>query len=128
MLDFAGGAPLAALALHAEDFGGAAREFSADLDNLESRRVSPAAVAARWVKHGDRSLQWLYWRLAARVRERLTDTHGLPHRGVVEAEIRAGYRQMNQIRELRRLFKGGINAELGIAGLLMDWYGGLGRN
>lgn len=128
LLDFAGGAPLAALALHEEDFGAVAREFADDLDNLEARRVSPASVAERWVKHGDRSLQWLYWRIAERIRVSLTAAKESPQCSSSGASVAAGFRQMNQIRELRRLFKGGINAELSIAGLLMDWYGGLGRN
>jgi DNA polymerase-3 subunit delta' len=127
LLDFAGGAPLAALALHEAEFAAAARQFAADLQNLTARRGSPPEIARRWAKNADIALQWLYWALARQIRAGLTDEAGPPQDRVQPDSIQAAFRQMAQIRELRRLIKGGINAELSIAGLLMDWYGGLGQ-
>ncbi len=140
MLDFAGGAPLATLALHEANFAATANQYAADLKKLEQRGVSPVVIAERWVGRAkaqpELALQWLYWRLSRRVRATLEALSGkaLPEMGDVSLQtgqirqtMQACFRQMAQIRELRRLNKGGINAELNLAALLMDWYGGLGH-
>jgi len=126
MLQFAGGSPLTTLELHAASFADAASQFAADLRDLEQRRVSPVVVAERWKKQPDLALQWLYWRLSRRVHEGLGVSEGkaAAQSGGSQAAVQACFRQMSQIRELRRVINGGINAELNIAGLLMDWYGG----
>ncbi len=130
MLDFVDGAPLAALQLHEADFASQANAYAGDLHNLEHRTVSPVQVAAKWGKTpilADIALQWLYWRLARRVRAALNP---MPDNASVDsaAITQACFKQMDQIRELRRIVKSGISAELNLVGLLMDWYGGLGRN
>jgi DNA polymerase-3 subunit delta' len=126
LLDFAGGAPLAALKLRDAGFLDSSQQYASDLRGLQERRLEPAAVAARWHKEADVALQWLYWSLAARVRDAL----GSPAAGtaVNQPVVQACFRQMTQIRDLRRVLNGGINAELSIAGLLMDWYGGFGNH
>ena len=134
LLDFAGGAPLAALELHRSGFAAIANEYAQDLRGLEQRQLSPVEVAGRWQANADLALRWLDWRLSRRVRTCLEGptgeaTAGAPDRETPQVQqiIRACFRQMAQIRELRRLLNRGINAELNIAGLLMDWYGGLGH-
>ena len=140
MLDFAGGAPLATLALHEADFAATAKQYAADLKNLEQRGVSPVVIAERWAGKAkaqpELALQWLYWRLSRRVRAALEALSGkaLPEMGSatlqtgqIQQTMQACFQQMAQIRELRRLNKSGINAELNLAALLMDWYGGLGH-
>lgn len=126
MLQFAGGAPLATLALHEARFADEASQYAADLRDLEESRVSPVVVADRWKKQPDLALQWLYWRLSRRVHEGLgiSASKAPSQSGVGDPAVQACFRQMSQIRELRRVINGGINAELNIAGLLMDWYGG----
>jgi len=135
LLDFSGGAPLAALALHDAQFVKTATSYADDLRQLEERQTSPIAVAARWQKEPDLALRWLDWRLNKRARLALTSLaeansgEKAPESGDivrVHATIQACNKQMGQIRELRRVINGGINAELNIAGLLMDWYGGFG--
>ncbi len=118
LLEFSGGAPLAALRLHREDFASFANGFLAALAKLEQNEGSPAAVASQCKSRETEALQLLEWRLA----ERLRAAAGSP-----SAENEAGFRQLGQIRELRRVINGGINAELSLAGLLLDWYGGLGH-
>jgi DNA polymerase-3 subunit delta' len=136
MLDFTGGAPLITLALHEADFAAMANQYAADLKNLEQRAANPVAVAGRWKKEPELALQWLYWKLARRVRAALepppgavlTDIGVAPlHTPLAQKTLRASFRQMAQIRDLRRVISGGISAELNLAGLLMDWYGGLGE-
>jgi DNA polymerase-3 subunit delta' len=148
MLDFTGGAPLATLALHEADFASTANQYAADLKSLENRQVSPVVIAERWSKkpkgvdkaeekkHLELALEWLYWRLSRKVRASMealaantsAETGGAtPQTGQIQQTMQACFLQMAQIRELRRLIKGGINAELNLAGLLMDWYGGLGH-
>ena len=126
LLDFSGGAPLAALGLHQRDFGKLAREFAGDLQALEQRRSNPVAVAGRWKAEPELALQWLYWSISGRIRESLEGAGGNQDEGF-QRGLQAGFRQLGQIRELRRLINGGINAELSLAELLMDWYGGLGH-
>lgn len=127
MLDFVGGAPLAALELHEAEFAETANGFAADLRQLEAREVSPTLVAARWAKQPDLALQWLYWRLSRRVRQALEAKAGNGLGGDQALRVtQACFQQMGQIRELRQLIKRGISAELNLVGLLMDWYGGLG--
>jgi DNA polymerase-3 subunit delta' len=136
LLDFAGGAPLHALALHEQDFASRANGYAADLKQLEQRAVSPVVVAERWKKEPELALQWLYWRLSRRVR---TALEALSAKGSASAgaarttperlhnSLQASFQQMAQIRELRRVISGGISAELNLAALLMNWYGGLGE-
>lgn len=131
LLDFAGGAPLAALELYNDKFVDTAREYAADLRKLQQRNTSPVDVATRWKNDPDMALRWLDWRLTRNVREALVGPEteaAKPDFSPNQHNIRLCYQQMSQIRELRRLLKGGINAELGIAGLLMDWYGGFGSH
>jgi DNA polymerase-3 subunit delta' len=135
LLDFAGGAPLAALDLHGAAFTETAGQYAQDLRGLEQRQLSPVEVAGRWQANADLALRWLDWRLSRRVRSCLEDSAGkaggvaarAASSGAAQQTLQACFRQMTQIRELRRLLNGGINAELSIAGLLMDWYGGFGR-
>ena len=136
LLDFAGGAPLAALDLHLSGFAEKAGHYAEDLRGLEQRQLSPVEVAGRWQANADLALRWLDWRLSRRVRSCLEARSDMPsaetggttlHAPAIQQTIHACFRQMAQIRELRRLLNGGINAELSIAGLLMDWYGGIGR-
>ena len=127
---------MAALDLHQSSFAETAGEYAADLRGLEQRQMSPVEVAGRWQANADLALRWLDWRLSRRVRSCLegpadsaaAETGGATEQiPVMQPTLQACFRQMAQIRELRRLLNGGINAELSIAGLLMDWYGGLGR-
>jgi hypothetical protein len=111
-----------------------ASEYAQDLRGLEQRQLSPVEVAGRWQANADLALRWLDWRLSRTVRTCLEGPSGEAAAGApdrqtpeVQQTIRACFRQMAQIRELRRLLNRGINAELNIAGLLMDWYGGLGH-
>jgi DNA polymerase-3 subunit delta' len=136
LLDFAGGAPLHALALHEADFAARANQYAADIKQLEQRAVSPVVVAEKWKKEPEQALQWLYWRLSQRVRSTLETLSGkgsevdgavLPAPERLQRSLQASFHQMGQIRELRRVISGGISAELNLAGLLMDWYGGLGE-
>ena len=136
LLDFSGGAPLATLELHRASFAETATEYAQDLRGLEQRQLSPVDVAGRWQGDADLALRWLDWRLSRTVRscleassaQEITDVGDISTRLEPQQRIfQACFRQMAQIRELRRLLNGGINAELNLAGLLMDWYGGLGR-
>ena len=137
LLDFTGGAPLQALELHEAGFAETANGYAGDLRSLENREISPIVVADRWKSEPELALRWLYWRLARRVRASLEartskDSADLGQDSLqpeqIQQTLQACFRQMGQIRELRRLINGGINAELNLAELLMDWYGGLGRS
>jgi len=125
ILDFTGGAPLAALDLCQKDFPTLARGFNSDLDDLSRRRVDPVTIAARWAKQGDLALRWLYCFIAGRLREELasgsTET-------AQSGQIGRYFRQLDKIRELRRFIGGGVSAELGLTDLLMEWYGDVGHN
>ena len=120
--------PLAALDLQQSDFAAVANRFADDLTNLQQKGVNPAEVAARWGKTPDLALRWLYWKLYRRaVQIASADPQTLSPPADRVAAMQSCERQMSEIRELRRVITGGINAELSMASLLTDWYGGLGR-
>ncbi len=121
LLEFAGGAPLAALQLYHEDFPSFANAFLSAVGQLEAGTANPMAVAADCRNQEALALQLLEWRIAERIREAVGRAERQPEM------LDAGFRQLGEIRELRRVINGGINAELGLAGLLLDWYGGFGR-
>lgn len=123
LLDFCGGAPLRTLSLARQDFMSFARKFIADLGDLERRRASPVRVAAACRDQPDLALQLLDWRLSRRIREIQLSREAASR----SAEVLAGYDQLAQIRELRRVIKSGINTELSLAELLFEWYGGVGH-
>ncbi len=120
LLEFAGGAPLAALALKQNGFADFANEFLGELQQLEQRTVNPVTVAAHCRNQEAVALRLLEWRIAERLR-------AAAGKAPDPSLQQAGFRQLGQIRELRRVINGGINAELSLAGLLLDWYGGLGH-
>ena len=113
----------AALAWHEAGVAELASGFAADLQGVQRRQLNPVEVAAGWQQNPELALRWLDWRLAREVRNSLLGKASEGnHCG---STVDTCFQQMTQIRELRRLINGGINAELSIAGLLMDWYGGL---
>jgi DNA polymerase-3 subunit delta' len=113
LLSVAGGGPLAALELAVAGLGEQAQQCAADLENLELRRADPVQVANAWAREPDFALKWLYWKVAGQIRTRLTQT----------ASADADFVKLDQIRELRRFIHGGVSAELGLTGLLVQWYG-----
>jgi hypothetical protein len=125
------GAPLAALELQSANFSDTADSFARDIEELKKRRAAPIEVAARWNKTPDLALEWLSWRLVQEARTALGIGGGQASgtdKGLLVTQVsRACFRQLEQIRELRRLIRGGISTELSLAGLLMGWYGGLGH-
>ena len=110
MLDFVGGAPLAALQLHrGMTLRHRRTNYAADLQGLEQTAgrvrelVSPPAGARM---QPELALQWLYWRLARRVRQALEDLllrRVWRRNQAGTAAVRSCFRQMSQIRELRRV-------------------------
>lgn len=125
LLEFTGGAPLAALQLHHEGFAKFANAFLADVSQLEQRAANPVAVAAACKQREELALRLLEWRIAERLRAVALE-YGTAWDGASGPLWQAGFQQLGQIRELRRVINRGINAELSLAGLLLDWYGGLG--
>jgi DNA polymerase-3 subunit delta' len=125
LLDFCGGAPLEALALHESDEAGFATDFMTAVAALERRTLSPMAAAQVGAKRAPMALDLLEWRVAGRIRDSFTAAAAAD--AGVAAMRQAGFAQLDQIRELRPIISGGINAELSLAGLLLDWYGGLGH-
>ncbi len=119
LLDFTGGAPLEALQLHEEGFSEFARQFLSHLDQLQQKTVSPAVVAAACRGKEGLGLRLLEWHIVRKLTAVAEDGGDLSARGGDE------FRVLGQIRELRRVISGSINAELSLAGLLTDWYGGL---
>ena len=121
LLEFCGGAPLAALELHDQDFAEFANGFLASLDRLEQGETSPVEVAAACRGSEALALRLLEWRLTERIRRAAEQPEGLG------SAAEAGFSQLGQIRELRRVIHPPFNAELGLAALLLNWYGGLDR-
>ena len=120
ILEFAGGAPLAALALAENDFASHSQTFQTDIDNLIRKQADPVAIAAKWAKHDDLALRWLYCYVADEIRTDLATAAEARGPGSPAA---LNFHKLEQIRELRRFIGGGVSAELTLTGLLMQWYG-----
>ena len=119
LLDFTGGSPLEALKLHEAGFSEFAKQLLGHLQQLEQNAISPAAVAAACRGKEDLALRLLEWQIGRKLAAVATEGGDLAATGV------GGFRVLGQIRDLRRVINGSINAELSLAGLLLDWYGGL---
>ena len=113
LLRVAGGGPLAALELAAAGLGELAQQCHVDLENLANRHADPVQVANSWAKEPDFALKWLYWKVSGDIRSQMAESAG----------AEADFVKLDQIRELRRFIHGGVSAELGLTGLLVQWYG-----
>ncbi len=131
-LALAGGAPVRALEYHDENVGAQVSEFAKDIEALECRRASPAAVAKRWGRADpDLCLTWLYQRLSDEVRGALplaaeSGRKSMPvdlQNGAENLTIERAFAELRNIGELRRLQGSGLNADLQLAGILARWYG-----
>jgi len=129
LLDVAGGAPLRALELSRADFAAEARQFEADIRQLEAGRASTIAVAQRWSGcNGEWLWQWLYWRLAGAIRR----LGGAGAAGAVRAAplqnggnaptMRMLLQRLADVEELRRIGSGAARMDLQYAALLQRWY------
>lgn len=118
LLEFTGGAPLEALQLHNEGFSEFARQFLGNLARLEQNAVSPAFVASACKGKEALALRLLEWHLGRNL------TAVAEQGGDLAVNGNAVFGVLGQIRELRRVINGSINAELSLAGILLDCYGG----
>ena len=118
LLDFTGGSPLEALKLHEAGFSEFAKQLLGHLQQLEQNAISPAVVAAACRGREDLALRLLEWQIGRKLAAVATEGGDLAATG-------GGFRVLGKIRDLRRVINGSINAELSLAGLLLDWYGGL---
>lgn len=133
LLDFAGGAPLQALALHRQGFATQAEKYTADLRHLQLRHDTPAAVAKRWA-NGDPEipLRWLYRQAARSINNAaLGLTPVLPHlQGnrplqmlPKQLNMRSLLERLREVEELYRNRTRAMSLDVQIAALLQLWYG-----
>lgn len=133
LLAQAGGAPIAALALHEESGDKHLQAFEQGLGKLAARRGSPAAMARDWHKSNPELwLDWLYRRVASEIREALAGQEdpglsksrpsGLQNAGKM-LNIDQSFEVLGELCELRRLKGSGVNTELHLAKVLGHWYG-----
>lgn len=135
ILEAAGGAPFLALEMHHSGLMDRAVEFDRDLEGLISKRENVIVIARRWMDSGDGfALRWLYQKVAGIIRQRLVGPQGInapPESGNIslkaggdgaDSEPYFGYLQA--VGDLRRLQATGINVEMNLVRLLIEWYGG----
>jgi len=128
LLQWAGGAPLLAARLALEGYAEAAAALGEDLRRLARGEASPVAVARGWAKQDPVAcLGWLYWQLAAQIRERqlrapeLGENAALSHLTVGE-NVKDLHRLLDRVSGLRRLLERPVNAELQLADLLASGF------
>ena len=125
LLDMAGGAPLAALALAESGFQDHYDEFTQTLGAIFEARQDPVKVAEGWVKatHLD-SFRWIYGLFAALIRYRLlpgeNDVLNL-HATGNRLDLRELYALLDEVTEALRLERTQINQQLLLEGLLIRW-------
>ncbi|MFK7886209.1 MAG: DNA polymerase III subunit delta' [Gammaproteobacteria bacterium] len=131
LLRLANGAPLAALALHEDDFGKTIESLSADLRALSSSQANPASIAARWVKANPaRCLEWLARRVSDVIRVRF----GVAGRDVAhnlrpedlpddlnQIKLSRLFDYLDQLRRAQRQLDTSLNAQQLLEAVLVPW-------
>jgi len=131
LLDFAGGAPMRASALHEAGFAARAVSYAEDLQRLRTGRAGPVATAKRWSGAGEQEvlLAWLYREVARELTVALTsepDNRRL-QMAPKHLNIRAGLERLRLVEELYRNRFRSLNPELQFTALLQHWCGASAR-
>ena len=132
LLEWAGGAPLLAVRLAGAGQSEGAAALQEDLRRLANGEVTPVAVARRWAGQDPADcLGWLYWQLAARIRQRqLAAEQG---RNAELSHLTDGqnmkdlHRLLDRVAGLKRLLERSVNVELQLADLLANGFSLPGR-
>ncbi len=127
VLDFAGGAPLQALALQRAGFAAQIARYADDLVQLRQRRESPAAVARKWASANlDLTARWLYLQAAASV-ENAMDMTGSGNRPLQKPVKPTNIpRLLERLSEAEMLYRDrlrSVGVEIQLTALLQRWYG-----
>ncbi|MEL7450250.1 MAG: AAA family ATPase [Pseudomonadota bacterium] len=130
LLDFAGGAPLAALALEKDGFSELDHRLEADLTGIINRSADPVAVAAKWFRL-DMALvlHWLDQRVASMIRLAMAGPAANEEGVVPETLARLAlalpaarlFHYLDRLRWLKLRIDGPINTQLAVESLLMPW-------
>jgi DNA polymerase-3 subunit delta' len=133
LLDFAGGAPLEALALHRRGAEAQMENYARDLHQLRQGRDTPVAVARRWTSVDPQlPLRWLYWDTARSVVEAATGGPAVssraPKKGPLQNPLKhLTIRQLQErVRDVEELYRNrtkAMNTELQLTSVLQRWYG-----
>lgn len=134
LLSFAGDAPIAALELERAGFRQQAVDYEREIEELQAGRVSPVALARRWVG-ADLApvIRWLYRRVAGAVEEALAsrpdfgaERNGnmLLKRASGAANIAILFRRLRALEQLHQASSRTLNLELQLSALLQLWSGG----
>jgi DNA polymerase-3 subunit delta' len=133
LLDFAGGAPLAALELQRAGFQAQASQLLDDFKAVRRGTETPVAVARKWAKvDRDVLLAWLYRQAAgavhaAAVRPVASTSEEVPDRRLQNrAKALTMRARFERVREAGMLYANrhrALNMELQLSALLQRWYG-----
>ncbi len=128
-LDFAGGAPLAALELL--DSLDLLRELSSEFQSVAERASSPTAIAAKWAKlDTPMVLNWLSNQVQKLIKarsgcEKWAGVLALDNSVLQRMDTRKLICYLDIINRLRASPKGSFNVQLTLERLLIDWADGL---
>lgn len=136
LLDFAGGAPLRAKALHKAGFAAKAIGYAEDLRRLRLRNETPVAVAMRWARADTEALlRWLYLQAAASVGEASARTTEKLATEAGNRRLQSRSKPLNmhsrieRLRDVDDLYRNRakpMNLEIQFAAVLQRWYGDAG--
>lgn len=127
LLGWAGGAPLLAVRLASTGQAEAAAALQEDLRRLSGGEVTPVAVARGWARLDPADcLGWLYWQLAACIRQRQLgaeqgENTELSHLTAGQ-NVKDLHRLLDRVAGLKRLLERSVNVELQLADLLANGF------
>jgi len=127
LLDLAGGAPVAALALGQEALARHGTLFRQWID-LAAGRADPVKLAAEWIKpDAERPIQWIQaWvgdmiRLRQGARARQAETEGALQNLAGAIDLVRLHRLLDRVQEARRLLGSQVNEQTILEGILIYW-------
>lgn len=125
LLDYAGGGPLAALALYRRGFLDQVMRWSDDLEGIRSGRDSAPGVARRWAAgDSDAAIRWLYLEAATAV-DASVQRAGRPSGRESAEALKPPLARLREIEDFLRIRPRPLGTEIQLAALLQRWYGGL---
>ncbi len=126
LLDFAAGAPLRALELHANAFNELDREMTQAVTRLATRQLDIPSTAERWAKDAlETRLEWIETWITDSIRDALLQPAGLQSSGGIR-KIRGLYGVLDRARGMKLELNTSLNVQLAAEDLLLRAESALG--
>ncbi|MFQ5469378.1 MAG: DNA polymerase III subunit delta' [Gammaproteobacteria bacterium] len=135
VLDIAGGAPLAALSIAADDALQKREMLISDLEGLLLGREDPVLIGEKWLKLDTKtSLYWLYGWIVDMIRLKVSSKPpGLNNSDMLarlktmseRLETQQLFKRLDRVNEVLRVIEGQLNQQLLLEDVLLTWISGV---